>query len=254
MLTKYESNTTFASGESHAGEIFYSVLLRAHKLLRPRSYLEIGTATGASLALADCASIAIDPQFHIDCDIIGSKPQCMMFQTGSDQFFKDNNPIEIFKIPIDMAFLDGMHHFEFLTRDFYNTEKHCLNNSVIFMHDCVPTNSHIARRSASDNTHLELSSHPSWWAGDLWKFVMALQEYRPSLKLIALNAPPTGLIAITNLDPTSRVLEDSYFELVEKYRSLVLTQAVLDDYIASINLMDTNELNTFDQISKYFWL
>jgi hypothetical protein len=45
----------------HEGTGYLRLLRRLHALKRPRSYLEIGTAAGKTLAVARCASIAIDP-------------------------------------------------------------------------------------------------------------------------------------------------------------------------------------------------
>ena len=45
------------------GEHYTEVLKRLHRELRPRSYSEIGTLHGQSLRLANCPSIAIDPDF-----------------------------------------------------------------------------------------------------------------------------------------------------------------------------------------------
>ncbi len=254
MLDGEVTSSEFAQITGHTGTVFYGVLQQAHELLRPQSYLEIGTATGASLALAHCPSIAIDPQFRIDTDVVGDKPACLMFQMGSDVFFKNHNPVALLGRTIDMAFLDGMHLFEFLIRDFINTERHCLNNSVVFMHDCLPTDSHVARRFAGADTQADLSPTPSWWAGDLWKAVLILKEYRPDLKIMALDAPPTGLLAVTNLDPASTVLTKSYFEAIEKYRDMMFTQDVLDHYIKKINVMSTDVFNSLEHISKYFWI
>jgi len=45
-----------------------------HSILKPRSYVEIGVNRGETLALADCASVGVDPEFLIDRDVVGKKP------------------------------------------------------------------------------------------------------------------------------------------------------------------------------------
>ena len=47
---------------AHQGKSYPSVMSRLHRYCRPATYLEIGTETGRTLALARCASIAIDPE------------------------------------------------------------------------------------------------------------------------------------------------------------------------------------------------
>ena len=66
---------------------YLPVLKRLHDVLRPETYLEIGTRSGDSLRLASCASIAIDPSFCVSSDVIGTKPACHFYQIPSDRFF-----------------------------------------------------------------------------------------------------------------------------------------------------------------------
>ncbi len=237
----------------HAGMSHYEALKNAHKYLRPKTYLEVGTSTGESLALASCASIAVDPEFVFDQDVIGAKPFCLLFSMGSDDFFSRFDPKVLFNgHHVNMAFLDGMHLYQFLLRDFINVEKHCASNSVIFMHDCLPTDSHVARRGGDEYAHM--SDHPHHWAGDLWKALMILRELRPDLRITAFDAPPTGLVAVTNLDPSSTVLEHAYFDAVERYRDRSFDQATLDEMQSQMALTSTLAFESQERIASYFWL
>lgn len=124
-----------------AGEHYIATLQRLHEVLRPKTYLEIGVQLGDSLKLARCASIAIDPAFHIvpsNIEGVFAKPELHFYQMGSDDFFGQHSPSQILGRTIDMAFLDGMHRCEYLLRDFINTERHCKRNSIIALHDCLP--------------------------------------------------------------------------------------------------------------------
>lgn len=238
----------------HAGADFHTVLSAIHSILQPQSYLEIGTCTGASLAQAKCASVAIDPQFSLNCDVIGGKPACHLYQLTSDAFFKSHDPISIVGGPIELAFLDGMHYFEYLMRDFVNVERSCRKNSVIFIHDCLPTDVHVARRQVEDQTLADQSRNPGWWAGDLWKFIVLLKEARPDLVVRAYDAPPTGLIAVTNLDPLNTHLRDHYFNLVEAGHSMQFSADVLVEYLQSMNIQPTRNLTNYESVSGQFWL
>ena len=71
----------------HAGAGYLKLLRRLHALRRPKTYLEIGTAAGKTLALARCASIAIDPRFRLARDVKQGKPTCHLFEMTSDAFF-----------------------------------------------------------------------------------------------------------------------------------------------------------------------
>jgi hypothetical protein len=55
----------FWSTPDLGGEDYQIVLQRFHQAFKPQNYLEIGVADGATLELAECFSIGIDPRFTI---------------------------------------------------------------------------------------------------------------------------------------------------------------------------------------------
>jgi len=226
----------------HAGQFYQDCLRIIHQTMRPEAYLEIGTLNGDTLALAKCAAIAIDPCFQVNQAIMGQKSSLFMFQTTSDEFFRSNRASAILGRPLDMAFLDGMHLFEYLLRDFSNTERCCATSSIIVLHDCIPLDLHMAVRAADDTTARSLSRYPLWWTGDVWKFVCILRKYRPDLIIDAFNAPPTGLILVSNLDPDSRALETHYDEIVSQFTDLPDELASFTKYITTLTVTDTQDL------------
>jgi hypothetical protein len=239
----------------HNGHDYKEVLKWFHNWLAPQTYLEIGTLTGGTLSLADCPSIAIDPQFQITSDVIGKKRSTLFYQVGSDQFFRERNPSQLLGSAIDLVYLDGMHWYEFLLRDFINTEKHAKRNSVIIMHDCIPTNLYYGRRVVDSMADLrERVAFPGWWAGDVWKTVELLKRARPDLRIHAYNAPPTGLVCVTNLDSSSEVLEKNYSGLIESLMDQSYDGENFKNYISHLDIRPTEEIGSPDKISKYFWL
>ena len=106
-----------------------------------------------------------------------------------------------------MAFIDGMHWFEYALRDFANIERACSPGSVVFIHDCYPIDAESAARERSTKL----------WSGDVWKTILALRELRPDLHVATLDAKPTGLAVITGLDPSSTVLFDRLDEAIDRY-------------------------------------
>jgi hypothetical protein len=58
-----DDNATATFGLSGVGDIEFLTAVHTH--LAPRSYLEVGAATGVSLAVAGCDAIAVDPRFEI---------------------------------------------------------------------------------------------------------------------------------------------------------------------------------------------
>ncbi len=236
----------------HGGQGYLQVLERLHRGLQPRTYLEIGTATGTSLAFADCASLAVDPGFTLDQEVVGRKPRCLFFQEDSDGFFAREDAAALLGRPVDLAFLDGMHEFEFLLRDFMNTERAAAADSVIVMHDCLPTDSHVARRDPADRRHEALAPHPGWWAGDVWKAAAILQATRPDLTIRAVDAPPTGLIVVTDLDPSSTVLQEGYAAAVEGWRGRELVQADAERFRAGLPALPSAVLMDDDGLASAF--
>lgn len=185
-----------------------------HQRLKPRVYFEIGTQSGASLSYATCTSIAVDPQFQLQADISRNKPELHQYQGTSDAFFA-SRLLERLGLQIDLAFLDGLHLFEQLLKDFLNTEMHMAPDGVITMHDCVPYNRLIAERSW-DRTRT------ANWTGDVWKLVPILREYRPDLAVAVMDLAPTGLVEVRRLDPQNRVLNDNFDAIVARFMPVTL--------------------------------
>jgi hypothetical protein len=235
-----------------AGLPYTEVLRMFHRELRPRTYLEIGTATGDSLVCASCPSIAIDPEMHLRPDVLNGKSICACYQITSDRYFEQYDPQAILGGPIEMAFLDGMHRSEFVLRDFVNIERHCKRNSIIFIHDCVPVETLIA-----DRVNCQHSVEPhrkGWWIGDVWRALLALKSRRPDLRTTVLDAFPTGLACISDLDPSSTTLSDNYYAIVEQMLSWSLEEIGLIEYHRMVNVEPTSVVDSYEKITRRVWL
>ena len=197
-----------------------------------RNYLEVGVHNGSTLALIERPAIGVDPNFVFDRNPMGKKRVLHLFQMGSDEFFRDHDPRAIFGAPVDVVFLDGMHRFEFLLRDFMNAERVCDRNGVILLDDCLPVSlemtERVHRREARQDQELA-----GWWTGDVWKVVTILREYRPDLRITPVEVVPTGSIVVSNLDPGSTRLSDAYFEIVDRFAPIELDAASFDAYWAA---------------------
>jgi hypothetical protein len=237
-----------------AGPRHEEILSALHAHLKPRTYLEIGVEHGETLRLARCPSIGIDPNMQIDHQAIGEKPACLLYRMGSDRFFETYDPEALLGDRIDFAFLDGMHLFEFLLRDFINVERHCRRNSLIVLHDCVPTDLHLARRHREDEALRETTRIVGGWCGDVWKTVLILREYRPDLRIHGFDAALTGMVIVTNLDPQSEALSDRYVEAVETFGALDLGEYGLQRYLDELALKDARVLTEPVGLARYFWL
>lgn len=195
------------------GRYYLDVFSDLHARLNIDWYLEIGTETGKGLVDVRANVISVDPTYQIRYDAIGSKGQAHFFQMTSDAFFATGF-LDAMNIRPDMAFLDGMHLFEYLLRDFINAERHMTPGGRVMMHDCIPFNHDMAGRNR------ERMDVP--WTGDVWKILPILAAHRPDLKVTALDASPTGVILVENLDPENRVLEHAYDDIIADYMDLDL--------------------------------
>ncbi|WP_330205256.1 class I SAM-dependent methyltransferase [Cyanobacterium sp. Dongsha4] len=183
------------------GNIYLEILSAFHETLNPQTYLEIGVSHGDSLRFAKNRIIGVDPNPQIQ-----DNGEYLIYAKTSDLFFAEdaNNLFQIAKI--DLAFIDGMHLFEFALRDFINIEKYAHKNSYILIHDILP-------RCFSESSRARVTID---WTGDIWRLMIGLRKYRPDLNITVLDSYPTGLGIITNLNPESRILIDNYDEIVEE--------------------------------------
>jgi hypothetical protein len=176
----------------------HDLLLGLHEKTRPRTYLEIGVNTGASMALSRARSIGVDPLFKVDkpihCDI-------QLVRATSDDFFAGADPLAHFgSVPVDLAFIDGMHLSEFALRDFINTERFMADTGVIVFDDMLPRNGLEAARNRK-----------TWsWAGDVYKVAEILRRRRPDLVVLLVNTAPTGTAVVVGVHQASTVLKEAY--------------------------------------------
>ena len=191
-----------------AGLRYYAFLGALHRAHLYDWYLELGCRLGESFAPVRGKTIAVDPFFRAELNIIGKKPALHVFQATSDDFFASGFLAKN-DIRLGLSFLDGMHLFEFLLRDFIHSEAASDPQAVVMMHDCAPFNHAMTTR--------DLSAIKGAWTGDVWKLVPILQKWRPELKLTMLDCKPTGLLCVSNLQPGNRVLQDNYDQILAEF-------------------------------------
>ena len=192
-------------------------------------YMEIGCQKGDSFAPVRSKTIAVDPFFRAEIDIIGKKPALHVFQATSDAFFEAGF-LQRNDIRLSVSFLDGMHLFEYLLRDFMNTETASDPKGVIMMHDLVPFDLAMTTR--------DLSAIRGNWTGDVWKLLPILQRWRPDLTLTMLNLRPTGLLCVSNLSPGNRVLQENYDAIVAEFIAQDIETYGVERYFASFDYTD----------------
>jgi hypothetical protein len=192
------------------GPSYLELFPKIHSLLQPRTYMEIGVADGSSIALArpETRAIGVDPEPKIGRPL---GPRTEIRSATSDKYFATHDVrAELDGLPIDLAFIDGMHQFEFALRDFINIEKNSSPQSTILIHDCYPLNRITAERERQT----------TFWSGDIWRLILILRKYRPDLSVNVIATAPTGLGVVRGLDPASRVLYERLDEIVREFLAL----------------------------------
>lgn len=219
------------SGTSLAGVNYLEALKAMHQSINPQRYVEIGVCKGVSFQLADpdTVAIGIDPEPQLDLTCLPEKHK-VIAQTSDDYFNSNSIRDDLSGKPFDLAFLDGMHQFEFALRDFINLEKYSNANSIICIHDVYPLTAVTAARERSS----------AFWSGDVWKLALCLKEYRPDLAFSLLPCPPTGLGVVRQLDAHSSVLIDSYDEILEKYIDMPF-EVLAENKSDKLSLVDSHD-------------
>jgi hypothetical protein len=225
----------------HPGLYYIDFMRLLNKELQPRSYFEIGTDTGNSLNCFSCDALCVDPNFQVAANVWQNRRRTLLYQATSDDFFADGMLSRFFPNGPDLAFLDGMHRAEYLLRDFINTERASHARTLVLLHDCLPLNSRMAERIARMGEESE-GNYRNAWTGDVWRVLFALQAHRPHLRVRFLDCPPTGLVAISNLDPSSAVLRDEYNSIVDMMSGLVLDAVRLRELWTMHPFIDTAAL------------
>jgi SAM-dependent methyltransferase len=186
------------------GQVHYrDTLKQLHEVLKPKLYLEIGVNYGASLALARGRCVGVDPLIAPRQAV---PEQARLVEMQSDDFF-EKAATEVLDEKPDLAFIDGMHLFEFALRDFMNVEAVASPDAVVVIDDIFPNHPAQAKRERSTR----------FWTGDVWKLHDLLKKERPDLFLMPIDTSPTGLLLVWGLDPSNRRLWERYDKFIRSY-------------------------------------
>ena len=112
------------------------------------TYLEIGCDKDQSFS-----KIKINKKVGVD-PISGGT-----IRDTSDNFFINN------KDKFDIIFIDGLHHYEQVIKDIYNSLDILNDNGHILIHDCLP-------RTIA---HQAIPRYRGSWNGDVWKSIVELR-------------------------------------------------------------------------------
>lgn len=235
--TKPEKPEQHSDFPSFSGTPYLEVIDRLEAEISPTWYLEIGSRSGTSLARRKCNFIGVDPEFDLGSKVFNQAPQMHFMQMTSDAFF-ESNFLGKLGIKPELAFVDGLHIFDFALRDIMNCERSMSPGGAILVHDVLPFNYKMAEREYVVGTP---------WTGDVWKAMLALFDYRSDLKITMLGASKTGLACIEGLDANNSVLQEKYDEIIARYEPLELAETGVDIYFDRFDIVDPDTFSLRSQ-------
>jgi len=110
-----------------------------------KSYLEIGCDKDQLFSKIDIdIKIGVDP-------ISGGN-----IRDSSDNFFKKSNQ------KFDIIFIDGLHHYDQVSKDIKNSLSVLNEKGIILVHDCLP----------QTKAHQSVPRYRGTWNGDVWKSIV----------------------------------------------------------------------------------
>jgi hypothetical protein len=177
------------------------------KIVKPRTYLEIGVAAGDTLLSQPIPDyvVGIDPNPDFTGATLekmrGAKSLLLMKATSDDAFEQLHSQELMGSRKADMVFVDGLHHAEVVLRDIANSAQIAREAAVICIHDVFPGSD---REAARDPI-------PEAWMGDVYKIVPFFWSHLPAVPSILVeDVPPSGMFILRNTADLRRQILDRY--------------------------------------------
>ncbi|MCJ2033438.1 class I SAM-dependent methyltransferase [Methylobacterium sp. J-068] len=192
------------------------------KKIKLSRYLEIGVETGRTFfGINIDHKVAVDPRFLFDPSEYQS--DCVeLLSTTSDDFFNG------YKGPkFDLIYIDGLHLFEQVFRDFTNALALTSQVGVVIVDDVFPSDVFSSFRDWNDAMELRrrLGGSSGDWHGDVYKMLFMVHDFFPSLsyaivddgssnkQLVVWKKQRVGFENIFN--DMTQVSEATYFDLIK---------------------------------------
>jgi hypothetical protein len=152
---------------------------RLARELGAKSYLEIGVNHGNTFR-----RIEIDRRSGVDVNFLFDASSLIDDRTAlhnmtSDDFFASHGMEDRF----DIIFIDGLHVFEQVVRDFANAVCRAHQSSVIILDDTMPSDVYSSLRDDRQAHHFRhlTGNLSSSWHGDVYKAVAYIHDFWPSI-------------------------------------------------------------------------
>ena len=173
-----ESSVSYRSQETS------NFINKIANVIHAKSYLEIGVETGKTFEGVEVLQkTGVDPKFLFNHDK-HFKKSTKFFEMTSDEFFRQMTSSNLLETTFDLIFIDGLHTFEQVARDFKNCVQFMNRNGIIVIDDTVPNDVFSSLPSQEDCYRLRKASgkhDDGSWHGDVFKLIyqLSLAEYEP---------------------------------------------------------------------------
>jgi SAM-dependent methyltransferase len=165
----------------------YDIIPHVVDFVGAKSYLEIGCADNTCFSRVNASrKIGVDP------DRGGTH------RMTSDEFFADN------KQRFDAIFIDGMHTYQQVKKDFENARKVLNPAGVIFFHDVLPDNRYTAWPTKKGRPKVK---GVVAWNGDVWRINFDLMRDKDVDYRMVPNLHGVGILRLR--ESSGRELDDN---------------------------------------------
>ena len=182
-----------------------------------KSYLEIGVDSKVDPG-SNWPKIEIELKHGVDPDEHGIAE----FKYTSDEFFDKH-----IKQKYDIIFVDGLHVFEQVYRDIFNSLNYLNDNGTIVVHDCLPP-CELAQRPVRESGN---------WNGDVWKAIVKLNTENENLQVVTVDTDEgcaiirRGSQKLLNLNELNLKPEDLYnYEVFQHIKPQLLKLISISDF------------------------
>jgi hypothetical protein len=185
-----------------------------------KTYLEIGYKAGATFNLIDCKyKRSVDPMPENEC--------IYLYKLTSDNFFKINNK------KYDIIFIDGLHEYEQVKKDFENSLLFLNDNGVIVFHDMNPQDT-ICKdgRLIKGEVRAEPFSQGGCYNGDCYKLAIDMfnGKYDHEYKTLDMDEGCMIVFPYKKIIAIKRNIDKNYINFDEN-RNKILNLINAQDFI-----------------------
>ena len=203
-------------------DIEYKNYLREKHQAGVKSYLEVGVRWGDALMLAEpgCQGVGVDPAFDIKHPLACDPT---LYGMLSDDFFFEHS--ERYAGAFDLIFLDGLHEARQTAKDIYHALYVLKPGGEILSHDVLPIS--LAVATPTQQTR--------FWTGNVWQAAYAFAHKDFPLKWEFVEAHPSGLFRLYDIDPDFRPSRQLIMERVAEAAAMKFKGAgELLDFLRSL--------------------